>query len=304
MLQGIKKLISSKLFLFLLGVVFAASSSFAWQAFWHGTDWIKTGETIRSKEIAEMLQYLYERTIPPNMPACNGENEALQWDGTKIVCGTITASSTTNVTNTVCEEGSYRGGECYTTYQDQCRICRVCTDVYKCVNNEWVFVRSGSSGCQEKWACISSCFTPGTLITMADGSKKPISEIKIGEKVRSASGGSNTVLGFETPKLGTRSLYAFNDSEDYFVTAEHPFLTEDGWKAIDPEATKREKPSIAKRLNITKLEVGDVIITENGKIKIEKIKSKSADPNQTVYNLILDGDHTYIANGFVVHNKD
>jgi len=46
---------------FLVGLVFASTAVYAWQAVWHGTDWIKSGEVIRAKEIGENMQYLYEQ---------------------------------------------------------------------------------------------------------------------------------------------------------------------------------------------------------------------------------------------------
>jgi intein/homing endonuclease len=33
------------------------------------------------------------------------------------------------------------------------------------------------------------------------------------------------------------------------------------------------------------------------------MKSREDDPALTVYDLTVDGDHTYFANGYVVHNR-
>ena len=46
---------------FLVGLVFASTAVYAWQAVWHGTDWIQSGQVIRAKEIGENMQYLYEQ---------------------------------------------------------------------------------------------------------------------------------------------------------------------------------------------------------------------------------------------------
>ena len=51
------------------------------------------------------------------------------------------------------------------------------------------------------------------------------------------------------------------------------------------------------------LKVGDALVTSHGKVIIKKINKKTNNTPQKVYNLILDGDHTYIVNDFVVHNK-
>ena len=44
------------------------------------------------------------------------------------------------------------------------------------------------------------------------------------------------------------------------------------------------------------------IVKEDGTVKIETIEEHDADFYTQLYNFILDGDHTYLANGYVVHN--
>lgn len=65
----------------------------------------------------------------------------------------------------------------------------------------------------------------------AHGGNKNIQDITIGDVLKGQTS-NNTVLGFHQAKLGDKELYSFNDGE-YFVTAEHPFMTIDGWKAMD-----------------------------------------------------------------------
>jgi hypothetical protein len=93
-------------------------------------------------------------------------------------------------------------------------------------------------------------------------------------------------------------LYSINNS-DFFVTAEHPFMTIEGWKSIDPKATDRELPGFKAGY----LSVGDTLITATGTVKIISLEKRSSDPMQKLYNLILDGNNTYFANGYLVHNK-
>ena len=78
-----------------LGLALAAGITFAWNAVWHGTDWIQSGKVINAKAIAESLEYLYQRSIPQNFPACSGPGQALQWDGTKIICSSGNSTSCT-----------------------------------------------------------------------------------------------------------------------------------------------------------------------------------------------------------------
>ncbi len=164
-----------------------------------------------------------------------------------------------------------------------------------------------------------SCFTAGTVVTMADGSPRPIEEVMVGDRVLGSAGQANEVLEIEQPMLGTRRLYALNGA-DFFVTAEHPFMTEDGWKSIDPDALEAERSSLA----AGRLSVGDRLLTLTGvavpvgagsaggtepadvriePVRLDSLTGQDADPWTPLYNLRLDGDHTYFANSLLVHNK-
>lgn len=143
-----------------------------------------------------------------------------------------------------------------------------------------------------------SCFTGDTRVTMADGSRKRIDALVVGDRVRGQSR-INRVVGMETPALGARALYSINGS-DAFVTHEHPFMTTEGWKSIDPAATARENAAMA----VGVLQVGDVLVREQGYTRIRSLAPATGDAGITVFNPLLDGDHTYYADGYLVHNKD
>tara|TARA_Y100001973_G_scaffold106647_1_gene186121 strand:+ start:12075 stop:13652 length:1578 start_codon:yes stop_codon:yes gene_type:complete len=141
---------------------------------------------------------------------------------------------------------------------------------------------------------VYTCFIPNTLVTMADGTEKEISSIQIGEKVKSEKGES-TVMDIQIHE-GDFEVYSLNNGEA-FVTPEHPFKTIDGWKAIDP-ITTLEKHQISS----TTLNLNDIIIKLNGKELISKIE-KGPTNYSKVYNLMLDNEHVYYANGYLVHNE-
>tara|TARA_Y100001963_G_scaffold41514_1_gene58161 strand:- start:568 stop:2283 length:1716 start_codon:yes stop_codon:yes gene_type:complete len=166
--------------------------------------------------------------------------------------------------------------------------------------NQWVRVTGGGGsggggggggrGGMPAW----TCFTPNTLITMADGTEKEISSIKIGEKVKSEKGES-TVLEIKIHE-GDHEVYSINGSKP-FVTEEHPFKTIDGWKAINPFTTLDKH-----QIQSTVLDLHDVMIRIDGNslvksIEVGKIKYKK------VYNLSLDNEHVFYANGYLVHNE-
>jgi hypothetical protein len=143
-----------------------------------------------------------------------------------------------------------------------------------------------------------SCFVAGTQVVMSDGRRVLIEEVKIGDKLLGMAGSINEVLEFDHPKLGDRSLFSFNNGKP-FVTIEHPFMTTDGWKSIDPSVTLEEMPEYKG----TKLNEGDTLIKADRLFKLNELESHEADPETQLYNFKLDGNNTYYADGFLVHNK-
>ena len=135
-----------------------------------------------------------------------------------------------------------------------------------------------------------TCFVKGTKVYMADGSLKNIEDVKIDDIVLGKDGSRNKVLGYERPFIGKRTTYVINGEIE--VTGDHPFLTAGGWKVNDvgmfnsmPRSLK-EKPA--------KLKVGDRLIMREGQLPVSRIEEHKSRPAQeTVYDLKLDGDHTY-----------
>ena len=189
------------------------------------------------------------------------------------------------------------GGACSCADGEQCNCC--------------------CGGCFQS-VCVE-CFTAGTLIAMADGTSRPIEYVLVGDLVLGNAGRVNRVTEVRLPLLGQRPLYALNES-GYFVTSGHPFMTEEGWKAVDPSAV----PPHLSELHVGRLTVGDRLQTlaaaavpvgagrsagaEALDVRIESVALRSlvdrpADPATQLYNLRLDGDHTYFANDLLVHNK-
>lgn len=137
-----------------------------------------------------------------------------------------------------------------------------------------------------------SCFLPGTLVTLADGSTKPIEDIEVGDKVL----GMNPSTGIVASQTVVRTME--RESIDYRrlqigdrtlrVTDEHPFYV-GGGEYIE---AKRLLP-------------GDIVYVWN---------DESFDPamvfmneyvadRATVHNIETDGHHNFIADGVLVHNK-
>ena len=164
-----------------------------------------------------------------------------------------------------------------------------CNDEYNNPNSPTASAGGGGFG---------SCFIAGTKVKMADGTNKNIENVEIGEEILGQNG-ANKVIDYDRPKLGNRKLYSFNGGKA-FVTAEHPFMTLEGWKSIDPNETLKENPN----LTVGILNIKDTVITDSESITIESIEIHEGNEEDTVYNFNLDGDYTYYADGYLVHNKE
>ena len=126
--------------------------------------------------------------------------------------------------------------------------------------------------------------------------------MEIGESVK-GNNGNNTVLALDPTLLGNRLLYGFNGGTP-FVTAEHPFMTTEGWKSINPQATIDENVEGFETLSdIGQLQVNDIISGSSTNFTINSIVSASAATSSYLWNFNVDGDNTYYADNYLVHNK-
>jgi hypothetical protein len=170
------------------------------------------------------------------------------------------------------------------------------------------------------------CFAAGTEILMEDDSIKLIEDIDVGDGIQgwdsenghytlgkvTAINHRDTVGSHEEAckSLGDLpSLYTLkvldNDGETLNIpgiefTPEHPFLTKDGWKSLVPD--NGQEPYLSEQ-EPKVLKVGDFININEQWQEIKEISVVRSDASEKVYNFTVDGIHSYIANGIVVHNK-
>ena len=140
---------------------------------------------------------------------------------------------------------------------------------------------------------------------MADYTLKNIEDVLEGEYVISY----NEVTQLFEPRVVVKSfihhhtpamirLY-FDNNFILDLTPGHPLLsTMDGWKSLDIENSLYEHGTVA-----TLLQLNDEIINISGNSKIIDIKILDIDNNYDSYNIEVDTCHTFLANGFVVHNR-
>ena len=162
-------------------------------------------------------------------------------------------------------------------------------------------------------AYAESCFVAGTRITMADGSERLIETLQAGERVLDQYGHTNQILAVERVLLGDRRLYGINQLPPFF-TGEHPFLTTRGWAAISPAMTRAENPTLIVLPLFTGMRLlgwsaaantGNLALAPQPvELLVESIYWIDAPPTTELFNLVLNGTHSYIANSLIVHNKD
>lgn len=153
---------------------------------------------------------------------------------------------------------------------------------------------SGPAMCSD--SCGVACFVAGTPIKMADGTYKNVEDVAKGDMVLTSSGPQAADKIFV--KDHKSKIYGFNGGEPFF-TPNHPFMTLEGWKAVDPDAAMEENKSL--NLHVELLEVGDTLLMEDGsQVVIESFTEKAFEGK--VYNFETPVSHDYYANGYWVHN--
>ncbi len=190
-----------------------------------------------------------------------------------------------------------------------CTGGRKCTDTYQnvsCGGNTFTvavgFCICPVGGCPDS-GDPRTCFAAGTKVNMDGGDKKNIEDIKVGDKVVSQSETDvrsvSTVTKLDQPIREHMCRLGFTNGGTVKLTEEHPLMTHDGWKALDPNKTKDENPDLI----VGKLEKGDVVVREDG-VRAELQNISCWSEKVPAYNLILDGNaRTYFADGFLAHNK-
>jgi hypothetical protein len=134
------------------------------------------------------------------------------------------------------------------------------------------------------------CFKAGAMVTMADGTKKPIEQIAVGDWVRTHTGGTGKVTELHRRMYrGKFIVLAGQNREVLWATEEHPFWAKPWGQPLYDWVFARD------------LQGCDLWDAENGKVvplSQFSIEYDEAD----VYNFEVEGDNSYIVNGVAAHN--
>ena len=130
------------------------------------------------------------------------------------------------------------------------------------------------------------CFLPHTLIRMANGTEKRISQIQIGDYVLEAlTNKPARVIGVKTRAHDVNKwVFALHDDEMPYMTEEHPWYNDDNELCAISTLCTEQAPWL-----------GDVhVVDVKNKIKLSQ--------DVVVYNLMLETGESHYANGIRVSN--
>lgn len=142
------------------------------------------------------------------------------------------------------------------------------------------------------------CVLGTTLITMSDGTTKPILELRENDSLLSEGQSVSKLSDEIIVNQQIHVLYGINDIEP-FMSLDHAVMTEEGWKSLNPVKSNECNPFY----QVTMLKKGDVVITRNGNVRVDQIKVEYAKEGEqfTGYDLhFREGRHSYYANGILV----
>ena len=161
------------------------------------------------------------------------------------------------------------------------------------------------------------CFDPNAKVLMADCTWKAIKDVVEGDKVIGDNGVVNTVQKNKTIGVGGRKMLKLKGST-FYTTDDHLFLTKKGWKTWRPDIVLRDSEHTTNGFfligdnRVNSIDKDDFLKTVkivDGKVveeftPYEPIEAEAHDfaPDYLVHDLTLDGNMTYIVDGYVVHN--
>ena len=216
--------------------------------------------------------------------SCGGGGDGGECAGVGESCGTDSDCCSGNCTGNVCAERTCPSG----TYACE-NTC--CSYGYDCcegrISGRWVCCEDG---CKEGGGCAyRRSFASGTRILLPDGVKN-IENVKPGDEI----------LSFENGKVVKKKVSGFvsHPADHYYIL---------GTKNREIETTENQEfyTGNGKFRSVRELIEGDkVYVIDNGKLAPEEIIQKELVRKEAeVYDIMVEGTHTFFANGFAVHNR-
>lgn len=155
--------------------------------------------------------------------------------------------------------------------------------------------------------CDCTCFVAGSLVLMEDGTLKKIESVEVGDKVIGLNGVVNTVVSLVRGTAKTMGNIVNSKGKSLTFTNGHNFWVKDEgkefWGTNNLEIhlkNKRPEEISYMPLNIRDKEV--LYATTDG-WELNKVVETVYDNEVDVFNLNVNGTHSYIVNDYVVAGK-
>ena len=134
------------------------------------------------------------------------------------------------------------------------------------------------------------CLRSDSLVMLSNGATKPISAIKIGDKLKGPEGDVSVVAVNRMD--GAAMYYRINDFK-FAITGDHPIQTTKGLKAADD--SKKYKDVVVGRL-----EVGDIVVTSAGEVEVKTITLEKTKKGTHSVNIKTEGDRSFFVDGVAI----
>jgi len=130
------------------------------------------------------------------------------------------------------------------------------------------------------------CFVEGTLVSLADGTFKPIERVAVGDRVKTGVGSGEFAAVRELESREVPDLWQIELNNDLVrASAEHEFWVDaKGWTAAQ------------------KLRAGDWLLNDTG-ARVQIVKVRRVPGAIKVYTFINAGDHAFYANHVLVRDS-
>ena len=173
------------------------------------------------------------------------------------------------------------------------------------IDTGWIDVESVDVNYYAGILAHNKCFVEGTLVTLWDGSQKPIEQIEVDDVIMSYDVVTNSVVSDVITNV-IKPIHddiidiKFDNDTINSNTFDHPYYVLDkGWSSYKPELTK-----LRYGIDTEQIKVGDVCLYGKNleEVKIESI-TENIGERQTYTLEGTTGVNTFFANGIVVHNE-
>jgi superfamily I DNA/RNA helicase len=199
----------------------------------------------------------------------------------------------------------------------QSRFRYILVDEFQDTNKlqyKWIKLLAGSNGCVFAVGDDDQCLPAGTLVTMADGSRKPIESVAVGDKVLScyprgfraatvnrvhSSAAHGDLVEIETIS-GKRVVST--PEHTHFAAVEVPEEALVEANAFEPMELARGDARYVER-TAESFEPGAVMLQENGMRDVVRAVHRFPGRGIKVYDLDVVPSHNYVAAGLVTHNS-